>query len=64
MSEATSTAFKRSRYSGCVQDQDSTTDGKSPVEVFVSSGERLVVTSNVQPVQRTDNTTGPRLDVK
>ena len=58
------TAFKRSRYSGCVQDQDSTTDGKSPVEVFVSSGERLVVTSNVQPVQRTDNTTGPRLDVK
>lgn len=52
------------RWYGCLQTQDTTLDGKSPVEVFVSAGERLVVANGTDPVQSPENQAGPILNIQ
>ena len=58
------TAFKRARYTGCVQDNTTTMDKTPSVVVLMSSGDKLVVTQGREPIVRRDDTAGPRLDVK
>jgi hypothetical protein len=49
---------------GCTQTDSTTTDGKPAVEVFVSAGDILVVNDGGEPVQRTNDNSGPILDVE
>lgn len=60
----TTTATMRNRYYGCKQTQDTTADGKPVVEITVASGNKLFVTDASDPVQKTNEFTGPILRVE
>jgi hypothetical protein len=51
------------QWLGCVQTNLTTFDGKEPVEITISSGERLFV-HNPDAIQPTNDTRGPILDVQ
>jgi len=51
-------------YRGCLQTQDTTTDGKPPVEIIPSAGDKLVVNNPGTPIQPNNNQSGPILDVR
>lgn len=57
------TRVLRGLWLGCSQDITTTSDGKPPVEEFRSVGDILVVRNSNDPIQPTDNQTGPILDV-
>jgi hypothetical protein len=50
-------------YLGCLQTSGSTTDGQQPVTVTFSAGDTLVVRGASAPVQPTNNSSGPLLNV-
>lgn len=58
------TAYVRARYTGCMQTQNTTTDGKPPVEIMASAGDTLFVVNPSEPVQPNTNQSGPILDVR
>jgi hypothetical protein len=59
------TAFRRSRYLGCVQTDITTIDGIPVVEVLLSSADTLVVSTTSEPIAGNSNLTGPTfLNVK
>jgi hypothetical protein len=58
------TATKRRNYYGVKQTQDTTVDGQPVVETTMSSGNKLFVTDASDPVQGTDEFTGPILRVE
>lgn len=54
-------ATKRRNYVGCLQTQDTTTDGRSPVEVTFTAGTTITVSPNI--LQEEDNLGGINLNV-
>lgn len=59
------TAFRRSRYVGCVQSDVTTSDAKPAVEVLLSAADTLVVSTTGEPIISPDNLGGQSfLDVK
>ena len=54
-------ATKRRNYVGCLQTQDTTTDGRPPVEVTFSAGTTITVTPNI--LQEEENLGGINLNV-
>jgi len=54
-------ATKRRNYVGCLQTQDTTTDGRSPVEVTFTAGTNITVSPNI--LQEEDNLGGINLNV-
>jgi hypothetical protein len=58
------TGTLRHQHLGCVQTINTTIDGKPPVEVIRSAGDTLVVRNSAEPIQPTDNTSGPILEVQ
>lgn len=54
----------RHQWLGCVQTDDTTTDGRPVVETLFSAGDTLTVNNSGEPVQPTDNQAGPILDVQ
>jgi hypothetical protein len=55
---------KRHQWIGCVQTDDTTIDGKPAVEITVAAGEKLFVHNPNDPIQPTNNSSGPILDVQ
>lgn len=53
----------RGYFLGCLQTSGSTPDGQPPVTVTFSAGDTLVVRNPGAPVQPTNNSSGPLLDV-
>lgn len=51
------------QYAGCVQTDATTNDGKPAVEVFLTTGDVLLVNDGSAPVQPKNNPSGPILDV-
>lgn len=60
----TYTAWVNSRYKGCLQTSRTTFDGKMPVEITVSSGEKIIATPGTQPVQPGQDSSGPILRIE
>jgi len=54
-------ATKRRNYVGCLQTQDTTTDGRSPIEVTLTAGTTITVSPNI--LQEEDNLGGINLNV-
>ncbi len=59
----TGIAYNRSRFVGVLQTQDTTIDGKSPIETILSSDSQLFVKDGV-PRQTTKDEAGPVLEVR
>lgn len=49
---------------GCLQTQDTTTDGRPPVEEFRTSGDILIVNNGSEPIQSSVDQAGPILDIR
>ena len=60
----TYTAWMNSRYVGCLQTSLTTSDGKMPVEVTISSGDKIIAQSGTQPVQPGQDSSGPILRIE
>jgi len=59
----TGTGWVNARYDGCLQTDDTTTDGKPPVEIFPSAEAQLFVKAG-KPVQNETDEGGPILEVR
>jgi hypothetical protein len=55
---------RRHLWLGCVQTDSTTLDGKPAVEITVGAGEKLFVHNASDPVQPSNNSSGPILDVQ
>jgi hypothetical protein len=54
----------RRLWLGCKQTNQTTIDGGPAVEIIPSAGDILVVTTGASPIQKSTDSSGPRLDVK
>jgi hypothetical protein len=57
-------ATQRRLWLGCKQSDDTTFDGQPAVEIIPTTGHILVVSDGTEPIQRTNDSAGPILNVR